>query len=126
MRKGLSGNMVSLVMQEARKRCGSDMTESKRPVENAKNPIMKVVPRLAYDHSVEFIEIGQGNHRLQSVEESTELTSKFFMVGFSMPVSTYERAAHCIPEDNAPPRGYAASDHERIQRCLSVRVRTGL
>jgi len=88
MRRGLWGNIVSPIMQEARKCCGGDMTESKRPVESAKNPIMKVVPRFAYDYSVGFIEISQGNHRLQSVEESTKLTSKFFLVGFSMTVST--------------------------------------
>ena len=35
MRNGLSGNMVSLVMQDKRKHCGDDMTESEKSIEMA-------------------------------------------------------------------------------------------
>jgi hypothetical protein len=34
MRRGLAGSMVSPMMQEERKRCGGDMTESERSVES--------------------------------------------------------------------------------------------
>jgi len=71
--------MVNLMMQEARKRCGGDMTESERSVESMKHAIQTVAPKLTKDCSVGFMEIGQGIHRLQSIEESTKLTSRFFL-----------------------------------------------
>jgi hypothetical protein len=80
--------MVSLVMQEARKCCGGDMTESKRLVESMKNAIQKVAPRLTKDCSVGFMEFGQGNHQPQSVGILTKSTPKFFLWASSMAVLT--------------------------------------
>jgi len=72
MRRGLSGCIVSLVLQEERKHCGGDMTESEKPVESMKNAIQKVVPRLTKDYSIGFIEISHGKRGLQSM--GTDLT----------------------------------------------------
>jgi hypothetical protein len=55
------------MIQEERKHCGGDMTESEKPVESMKNAIQKVAPRLTKDCSVGLIEISQGNRGLQSV-----------------------------------------------------------
>lgn len=64
--------MVSLVLQEARNRCGGDMTESERPVESMKNTIQKVAPRLTKDCSIGFIEISHEDRGLQSVGDAPD------------------------------------------------------
>jgi len=64
--------MVSLVMQEERKHCGGDMTESERSVEGMKNAIQKVAPRLTKDCSVGFIEISHEYRGLQSVGDAPD------------------------------------------------------
>ncbi len=55
------------------------MTESERSVESAKNPILKGILRFAYDYSVGFVEIGQGNHQPQFMEILTKSTPEFFL-----------------------------------------------
>lgn len=67
MKRGLSGSKVHLMIQEERKHCSGNLTESEKPVESMKNATQKVAPKLTKDFSVGFIDISHGNRGLQSV-----------------------------------------------------------